>query len=223
MRELFSLIVRYHQALLSGALVSLELAVIAWTGGLVFGTLLGIWRASYGRGLRRSSIALFSLSASSIPVMVYLLWCHYPLQTLLGISVQPFITAAVVFTVYNTLTISEVVRSAVEDLAVAFSQVAVATGVPRGVYVRYIMLPLALRAALPGYLVSQVGVLHMTLFASLISVDELFRVTQRINAIEYNAVGVFSLLALFYFVLSFPLMVSSSVANDHLAKLGLER
>jgi His/Glu/Gln/Arg/opine family amino acid ABC transporter permease subunit len=218
-----SLIVRYHQALLGGALVSLELAGIAWTAGLVFGTLLGIWRASYGRGLRRSSIALFSLSASSIPVMVYLLWCHYPLQTLLGISVRPFITAAVVFTVYNTLTISEVVRSAVEDLALAFSQAAVATGVPRGVYVRYIMLPLALRAALPGYLVSQVGVLHMTLFASLISVDELFRVTQRINAIEYNAVGVFSLLALFYFVLSFPLMLSANVARGHLAKLGLER
>jgi len=85
------------------------------------------------------------------------------------------------------------------------------------------MIPLALRAALPGYLVSQVAVLHMTLFASLISVDELFRVTQRINALEYNAVGVFSLLALFYFVLSFPLLIVARLANERLAKLGLER
>ena len=151
------------------------------------------------------------------------MWCYYPLQSVLGISLTPFVTAATVFAFYNTLTIGEVVRSAVEDLPVSFSQAAKATGVPRGVYIRYIMLPLALRAALPGYIVSQVGVLHMHFFASLISVDELFRVVQRINAIEYNAVGVYSLLALFYFVLSFPLLLLAALANKHLAKLGLER
>jgi His/Glu/Gln/Arg/opine family amino acid ABC transporter permease subunit len=223
MNETFSLIVRYHQALLDGALRSLELAAIAWTGGLLLGTPLGIWRASHNQGTKKNSFSFFSMTASSIPVMVYLLWCHYPLQSIFGISVPPFITAAMVFMFYNTLIIGEVVRAAVEDLPVFFSLAALATGVPRGVYIRHIMVPLALRAALPGYLVSQVGVLHMTLFASLISVDELFRVTQRINAIEYNAVGVFSLLALFYFVLSFPLLLLASLANKRLARLGLER
>lgn len=223
MNEFFSLIQRYHEALLEGSLTSLELAAIAWVGGLIFGTLLGIWRASYSHSHGRGSIAFLSVMASSIPVMVYLLWCHYPLQTLLGISVRPFITAVVVFTFYNTLTIGEIVRGAVKDLPLSFSQAATATGLPRNVYVRYIMVPLALRAALPSYLASQVAVLHMTLFASLISVDELFRVTQRINALEYNAVGVFSLLALFYFVLSFPLLIVARLADERLAKLGLER
>ena len=223
MNQTLSLLSRYHEALLGGALVSLELASIAWVGGLVFGTLLGIWRASYSRGARKSGLALFSTAAASIPVMVYLLWCHYPLQAHLGISIPPFYTAAVVFTFYNTLTIGEVVRGAIEDLPVAFSMVALVTGVPRGTYMRTIMVPLALRAALPSYLISQVGVLHMTLFASLISVDELFRVVQRINSIEYNAVEVYSLLAIFYFVLSFPLLILARLANERLARLGLDR
>lgn len=223
MNDFFSLIRRYHEALLEGSLVSIELAAIAWTGGLLIGVFLGIWRATHGRGARRSGVTAFSLMASSIPVMVYLLWCHYPLQKLLGISVRPFITAALVFTFYNALVIGESVRAAIEDLPIAFSLAAKASGVPRNIYIRYIMLPLGLRAALPGYLVSQVAVLHMTLFASLISVDELFRVTQRINALEYNAVGVFSLLALFYFVLSFPLLIVARLATQRLAKLGLER
>jgi len=223
MNEIVSLIRRYHGALLDGALTSLELAAIAWAGGLLLGVLLGIWRSSNIHGARRRGVTLFSTVASSIPVMVYLLWCHYPLQTLLGISVRPFITAAAVFTFYNALTIGETVRAAVADLPLAFSMAAQATGVPRSIYIRYIMIPLALRAALPGYLVSQVAVLHLTLFASLISVDELFRVTQRINALEYNAVGVFSLLALFYFVLSFPLLIVARLANERLAKLGLDR
>src|SRR5271165_895403 len=104
MNETVSLISRYHQALLGGALTSIELAAIAWAGGLILGTLLGVWRASHSRGSKRSGITLFSAAASSIPVMVYLLWCHYPLQAALGISVQPFITAAAVFTFYNALT-----------------------------------------------------------------------------------------------------------------------
>jgi polar amino acid transport system permease protein len=223
MNDIFSLLRRYHEALLEGSLTSIELAAIAWAGGLVSGTLLGIWRASHSRGTKRAGVTMFSAMASSIPVMVYLLWCHYPLQTFLGISVRPFATAAAVFTFYNALTVGEIVRAAIEDLPLAFSLAAKATGLPRNVHIRYIMVPLALRAALPAYLVSQVAVLHMTLFASLISVDELFRVTQRINALEYNAVGVFSLLALFYFVLSFPLLIVSRLANESLAKLGLER
>lgn len=222
MNSFLSLIVRYHEALLAGALTSIELALIAWTGGLVLGVLLGVWRAS--RSHRTGSgFSLLSMIAGSIPVMVYLLWCHYPLQAVLGVSVQPFITAAVVFTLYNALAISQIVRGAVDDLPLSFALAARATGVPREVYTRHVLVPLALRAALPGYLGSQVAVLHMTLFASLISVDELFRVTQRINAVEYNAVGVFSLLALFYFVLSFPLLILAAVANRRLAKLGLER
>lgn len=223
MLQALLLISRYREALLGGALTTLELAGIAWAGGLLLGVPLGIWRASFRRGTGRNSISLLSIAISSIPVMVYLLWCHYPLQSMLGISLPPFITAAAVFTAYNVLLIGEVVRGAVEDLPGWLWMAARTTGLPRGRYVRYIMLPLALRAALPGYLVSQVGVLHTTLFASLISVDELFRVVQRINAIEYNAVGVFSLLALFYFVLSFPLLLLASSARKRLARLGLER
>ncbi len=223
MGQILSLIDRYHEALLKGALTSIELAAIAWIGGLLLGVLLGVWRAAHHGRTKQEGVALLSTVASSIPVMVYLLWCHYPLQAALGISVRPFITAAIVFTLYNALVIGELVRGAIGDLPLSFSMAAQATGVPRTVYTRYILIPLALRAALPGYLGTQVAVLHMTLFASLISVDELFRVTQRINAIEYNAVGVFSLLALFYFVLSFPLLVLARLANGRLARLGLER
>ena len=222
MSSFFSLMQRYHVALWNGAVTSMELAAIAWIGGLAFGVLLGVWRA--GRGRRaESGVNLLSMAASSIPVMVYLLWCHYPLQTSLHVNINPFFTAATVFTLYNALAIGEIVRGSIDGLPVSFSMAARTTGVPRRVYTRYVLVPLALRAALPSYLGSQVGVLHMTLFASLISVNELFRVTQQINAVEYNAVGVFSLLALFYFVLSFPLLILARLANYRLARLGLER
>ena len=215
--------VRYYPALLGGALTTLELAVIAWTGGLILGTVMGVWRASLQRRSSQGGLAVFALGISSIPVMVYLLWAYYPLQAALGVSIRPFLTAATVFTLYNAFAVAEAVRGAIIDLPRAYEMAARATGLPRGLYVRTIVVPLALRAALPSYLVSQVATLHLTLFASLISVDELFRVTQRINAIEYDAVGIFSLLGFFYFVISFPLLALARTANKHLAQIGLDR
>jgi polar amino acid transport system permease protein len=223
MHQALFLIVHYREGLLKGALTSIELAAISWSAGLLLGTPLGIWRALRGHGAAKGGVALFSAVASSVPVMVYLLWCYYPLQTILGISLSPFITAATVFAFYNVLIVGEVVRSAVADLPISLGLSARVSGVSNPLFVRYVLLPLAWRAALPGYLVSQVGALHMTLFASLISVNELFRVVQQINAVEYNAVGVFSLLALFYFILSFPLLLVAFVANKRLAKLGLDK
>ena len=47
--------------------------------------------------------------------------------------------------------------------------------------------------------------LQATLFASLISVDEIFRVAQRINAVEYKPVEVYTALALFFLLVCLPL------------------
>jgi His/Glu/Gln/Arg/opine family amino acid ABC transporter permease subunit len=218
-----ALIIRYWPGLLGGALTTIELALIAWIGGLVIGTAIGVWRATQRRRAVRGGIAIAALALSSVPVMVYLLWAHYPLQAALGISIPPFVTAATVFLLYNALAVAEVVRNAIEALPLSYGLAARTTGVPRGLYLRSVAIPLALRAVLPSYLVSQVTTLHLTLFASLISVDELFRVTQRINAIEYDAVGIFSLLAIFYFVLSFPMLLLARAADRHLAKIGLDR
>jgi polar amino acid transport system permease protein len=214
---------RYWPALLDGALTTIQLAIIAWLGGLVLGTVIGIVRAGHRTSGGREVSAMLALAASSVPIIVYLLWAYYPLQASLGISVPAFATAAIVFTLYNSLVVAEIVRGAILDLPLAFGIAARVNGVSRWAYLRSVVLPLGFRVALPSYLVSQVGTLHLTLFSSLISVDDLFRAVQRINSIEYDAVGVYSVLAIFYFVLSFPLLLASRWADTRLARLGLER
>lgn len=56
------------------------------------------------------------------------------------------------------------------------------TGLSNKAILFKIELPLVLRQVLSPLLVSQVVMLHMTLFASLISVEELLRIAQRINS-----------------------------------------
>jgi polar amino acid transport system permease protein len=213
MADFASLTDRYFPALLDGALVTLQLASITWLGGLVFGATIGIWRASRMRERSRMVTDLAVLALSSVPVMVYLLWVHYPLQSWLGVQIPPFYTAAITFTIYNSLAVGEIVAGAIREVPIAYQMAARVGGVPRALYLRTVVVPLATRAALPSYLVSQVTALHLTLFASLISVDELFRAVQRINALEYDAVSIYSLLVIFYFGLSLPLLVAAKWAS----------
>jgi ABC-type amino acid transport system permease subunit len=47
--------------------------------------------------------------------------------------------------------------------------------------------------------------LQLTLFASLISVEEIFRVAQRINATIYQPVEIYTALAIFFLIICLPL------------------
>ena len=51
----------------------------------------------------------------------------------------------------------------------------------------------------------QVVMLHATLFASLISVEEIFRVAQRINSSIYRPVEIYTALACFFLLVCLPI------------------
>ncbi len=71
--------------------------------------------------------------------------------------------------------------------------------------IRHIELPIISRRTIPQLLTNQAKMLEYTLFASLISVPELFRVAQNINSLVYKPVEIYSLLVLFFFLLLGPL------------------
>ena len=115
--------------------------------------------------------------------------------------------------------ISDVVRGALADYPPEHEEVARLTGVSKANFVRNIKIPMLLATVLPSYVATQVTALHSTLFASLISVEELFRQAQRINSIEYDPVATYSLLVIFYFLLSFPLLVGAKLSGDPLRQV----
>jgi ABC-type amino acid transport system permease subunit len=52
--------------------------------------------------------------------------------------------------------------------------------------------------------------LHATLFASLISVEEIFRVAQRINSTIYRPIEIYTALALFFLMVCLPINLLAS-------------
>jgi ABC-type amino acid transport system permease subunit len=200
---LFSLLQKYEPAFLGGLLVTTELSLIIWSCGLFLGASLGV------AGARWPTLGALTRGASfligSIPVIVILIWFHYPAQALAGIVVAPFWTAAFSLSLVNVLVVSDIVRPAL----IAFPREYVVSGHVYGMnesqVFRHITFPLLFRQLLPSLMFSQVAILHATLFASLISVEEIFRVTQEINAQEYQPVALFTALALLFLAICAPI------------------
>jgi ABC-type amino acid transport system permease subunit len=57
-----------------------------------------------------------------------------------------------------------------------------------------IEIPLLFRKSINELLSLEINILHMTLFASLIGVSDIFRVAHQINAITYQTIEIYSLI-----------------------------
>jgi ABC-type amino acid transport system permease subunit len=67
--------------------------------------------------------------------------------------------------------------------------------------------PILLRLSLPALLTIQIAMLHATLLGSFIGVDEILKVTGRINAIEYQPIELYTILAAIFVLLCIPLTI----------------
>ena len=203
------ILITYHVAFLQGLRVTLELCLVIWTSGIVAGTGLGIVGAqhphSWGHFIRGVAFAF-----SAIPTLVVLFWLHYPAQAMFDLVIDPFFTAALTFSLVDIFAVAEMVRQAVTDFPAQYLIAGRVCGLTRGDLVGKIQLPILLRQLLPGLMVLQVAMLHATLFASLISVEEIFRVSQRINSTIYRPVEIYTALAVFFLMVCLPINLTAA-------------
>lgn len=201
---ILEIIVRYRGAFAEGLLVTLQLSVITWAVGLSVGVLVGV--LSYRRPLLFGvGLQIVAFILASIPLLVMLYWVHYPLQVIIGVVVDPFYSAVGLLCLLNSVAVAEVCRAALENLPEEYTLAGRACGLPPNDIVKFIQLPLIVRGTLPSLLTIQVSMLQMTLFASLISVEEIFRVAQRINSEVFKPVEIYTALAIFFLMLTLPL------------------
>jgi len=190
----------------AGLWVTLKLVGCIWSVGLVAGIFLG----TLGEKLPRSFgllLQLFSAFFAAIPAIVLLFWAYFPLQMLLGVDIDPFWTAAGTLSLLNTVSAAEIIRRQLIDFPPQYRDAARVCGLTERKIFFAIEFPLILRQAVPALLFLQVSMLHCTLFASLISVEDVFRVAQRLNSSLYRPVEIYSALALIFLALSLPLQL----------------
>lgn len=202
--SVFEIISNYKEGFLNGLLVTLKLCVIIWGSGILIGGILGVTGAKFKLAIGLPS-KVISFILSGIPVLVFLFWLHYPLQSMLHIVVDPFYTASLTISIINIFAVADIFRNAINDLPKQYIEAAIVCGIQPTKRLLKIELPIIFRFVLPSLLLSQVNMLQMTLFASLISVEEIFRVCQQVNSQIYQPVEIYTALGIFFLIICLPL------------------
>ncbi len=123
----------------------------------------------------------------------------------MNIVIDPFWTTILALSFVNTIAVGYLVYTELELLPKSYYEAGVTLGLTKKQAITNIELPILKRRISPGILLLQATMLEYTLFASLISVPELFRVSQTINSMVYQPVPIYSLLVLFFMLILIPL------------------
>lgn len=187
----------------AGALRTVALAATSWVIGLPIGMALAFAALLHpGSKLILRGVAVF---LTVVPFLAILFWLHYPLQTILEVVWPPNLTCAALLSAYVACAFGDVLADEMTRLERRLFEAALVLGVPAKQLIWKVIFPAALEASMPRVLGLAVVSIHMTMFASLIGVEELFRVTQRLNAQILKPVELFTVMAFIYAALCVPL------------------
>jgi len=143
-----------------------------------------------------------------VPVLVILFWIYFALPEMgYDFLVISSYTAAVLgLGIHGGAFLAEVFRSGIESLHKGQMEAALSVGMTPAKAMTHIILPQAIRVVLPPIANYAVGLLKETALCSIIAAPELMLRAKDLASSSFLPMQAFVLSAIFYYVMSFPMM-----------------
>ncbi|AXG80868.1 amino acid ABC transporter permease [Streptomyces paludis] len=190
--------------LFDGLKVTLGLTGVSLAWGLPAGLLLALLSSSRRRAVSWPAIAVVE-AGRGIPVVVALQFLYYGLPGAgIRLDAVPTVWLAIGFSVaaYS----SEIIRAALQSVAEGQREAALALALSRTDTLRYVVLPQALRVALPPLLGLAVQMFQATSLAFAVSVPELTGRAYAIGSATFLYVEVLTIAGIFYALVTLPVI-----------------
>ncbi|EPG8606391.1 amino acid ABC transporter permease [Raoultella ornithinolytica] len=186
--------------LYAGLVFTIPITLISFSLGLLLGFIVALIRL-YGPAPLKSVVRFYVWIIRGTPLLVQLFLIFYALPSV-GITLDAFPAAAIGFTLNVGAFTSEVIRATLLSVAKGQWEAAHSIGMSWGQSLRYIILPQAARVAVPPLSNTFISLVKDTSLASVITVPELFLAAQRIAAVTYQPLILYSEAALLYLLIS---------------------
>ena len=205
--------------LLGGLWVALRISLIAASISIVLGILLGI-AASRKHSAAAVILRVWLGIIHIMPQMVLLFLMFFGTTRLFGWNLSGELAAIIVFTLWGTAEMADLVRGAVGSIPVIQRESAEALGLNARQVYRYIILPQAVRRLIPQSINLITRMIKTTSLVTLIGVVEILKVAQQI--IEANrkaspnaAFGVYLAIFVMYYLACRPLSLAAKKLEKH--------
>lgn len=190
----------FGKILIPGLTRSIPLAAVSFALALLIAILAALIQFANVRGLKQF-VRLYIWIFRGTPLLVQLYVVFYGLPGI-GILIDPFPAAILVFALNEGAFSAETIRAALEAVPPGQLEAGYCAGMSYMQTMRRIILPQAMRTAFPPLSNSLIAMVKNTSLAANITVAEMFMVTQRIVARTYEALALYIEVALLYLMFS---------------------
>lgn len=194
----------YRWLFLQGLGVTIAFTVGIVLIGLVVGLVAGLGRlAPYAviRWIAQAYIEVFRCT----PVLVQLVWFYYALPILSGIDMSATSAAVLALSLYGGAFYAEIIRGGIVSIDAGQREAAEALGMTPGQSMRRIILPQAIKRMVPPLMNQSIIQFKNTSLVSVLAVPDLLYQGQAIAHDTYRPLETYSLVAVIYFAVLFPL------------------
>jgi polar amino acid transport system permease protein len=205
-----------------GALWTIGLSLIGLLGGGIAGFIIALCRISPNRIVRLLSAGYVQLIQGT-PLLVIMFLTYFGLPTL-GVTVSPLTAAGASLTIYVSAYLGEIWRGCIESVPKPQWEAAEGLALSRAQRMTKVILPQAVRIATPPTVGFMVQIIKNTSLASVVGFVELARSGQIINNSLFEPFLIYTIIAVIYFALCYPLSRFSRRLELHggPARLSLE-
>jgi polar amino acid transport system permease protein len=189
--------------LLQGLRVTLELALAANAMGLVFGFLLCLMVMSRWQIVRWPA-QLFIEFFRCTPALLQIVWFFYCIPMMVDVFIDPVVMGVLALGLNLTAFNAEAYRAGVQAVPKEHLDACIALGLKPWQRTFYVILPQALRSALPVLMTNGIGTLQQSALVAIVAVADLMYVAKSLATEAYRPLETYSVVALIYFALSLP-------------------
>ncbi len=213
----FAVVWSYRWLFVNGLWVTLAFTAAIVLLGLAIGLFSGLLRLSRLAPLRWLSQAYVELFRCT-PILVQLVWFYYALPMLTGIQMSATTAGVLALSLYGGAFYSEIVRGGIASIEGGQSEAALALGMTPAQSMRRIVLPQALKRMVPPLMNQSIIQLKNTSLVSVLAVPDLLYQGQAAAHDSYRPLEIYTVVAILYFVVLFPLTLLVGRLERRLAR-----
>ena len=188
----------------AGLQFTIQLTLVAMTGGIVLGTLLALARLSSMKPLAMAAAAYVN-TMRSIPLVMVILWFFLLLPLLTGKPMGAESSAMMTFMAFEAAYYSEIMRAGIQSVPRGQVHAGQAMGFTYAQSMMYVVLPQAFRNMLPILLTQTIVLFQDTSLVYAIGAKDLLKASE-IAGKNYNRpIEMYIFVALIYFIICFSL------------------
>ncbi|SEB25018.1 amino acid ABC transporter permease [Variovorax sp. YR216] len=218
----FSVLLRgdYPRMIANGLVTMLELTALAWLLAMLIGTLLALARMTTSR-VARGLVAAWVEYHQNVPMLVQVFLWYFGVAALLPAELQvwinrhggEFIFATISISLAMSAYVSEDLRGGIRAIPRSQLEAARALGLSYLQSFRLVVLPQALRIALPTLVNHTVLLFKGTALAMTIGVAELTYATREIETQTFKTVEIYLFTTVVYLGFSLLIMFAGNLAE----------